>query len=145
MSEGRGSRDGQKVKSPVDQELLFDLDFFDPEDDGAGGEAVQFFYFCEGVFEFSEGAGVEEEDHFDEVSIGVISIDWGVGAGDTDFVFREKACNLGDDAWAVVDGKADVIGGFGLIDGDELAITAVGEEAAVRVGMAHRAGCFGKV
>ena len=56
------------------------LELFNPEDDRAGGDAVEFFDFCECCFERAEGAGVEKEDHFDEFGVGVIRVNGGVGA-----------------------------------------------------------------
>ena len=74
---------------------------------------------------------MEEEDEVDEVGVGFAGVDGRVGAGDADACFGEGGGDFGDDAGAVGDGEADVVGGLGVLDGAELAVLFVGEEAAV--------------
>jgi len=68
---------------------------------------------------------------------GIGGIDGRVGAGDADAVVGEDFGDLGDDAGAVGDVEADVIGRGGLADGEDAAVFAVREEAAVAGGQAE--------
>jgi hypothetical protein len=89
-----------------------------PKYHGAISEAVQIFDLGEGYFQFSERAGVKQEDHLDKVSVGVIGIDGRVGAGNSNLVFGEDGGNFGNHAGAIGDGKTHVIGSSGVVDCD---------------------------
>ena len=88
---------------------------------------------------------MEEEDHVNEVGVGGFRVHRGVGAGDADASIREDLCDFSDDAGAVGDVEADVVGGFGLLNRHEAAFFRIGKEAAVTGGLAERAGGFDEV
>jgi len=115
---------------------------FDPEDDGAVGEASEFFDFKEGGLELTKGAFVKEEDHFNEFGVGVIGVDGGVGSGDPDLVRSEDGRDVSDDPGLVFDRETDVVGGDAGVDFEELPFFVAGEEAPVGTGVA---GGFGKI
>ena len=111
-----------------------------PEDHGAGGEAVEGFDFGEGFAQEAEGAGVEKEDHVDEVLVGVVRIDGRVGAGNADAGIGEDGGDFGDHAGAVGHLEAHIGRGGGVLDGDDLAVAAVREEATMTSRLVLEAG-----
>lgn len=51
------------------------LESLDPEDHGPIGHAVEGFDLLEGVLELAERAGVEKEDHVDELGVRLVGLD----------------------------------------------------------------------
>ena len=88
---------------------------------------------------------MEQENHIDEFGVGVGGVDGGVGAGDADAVVGEDSGDFCDDAGAVGDIEADVVGGGGFLDGDEGSRIAIRQETAVVGGVGEIAGGLDEV
>ena len=73
---------------------------------------------------------MELEDHFDEFSVRVLGIDGGVCSRNANVMICENGRDFCDDAWAVIDRKADVVRSFRFVDWDELSFALVGEESS---------------
>ena len=121
------------------------LQLLNPEHDRFAVDAVELLDLGEGLLEEAEGAGVKKEDHVDEIGVGGFWIHGGVGAGNADAGFCESLRDFSDDAGAIGDIEADVVGGFGFFDGHQAALFGVRKEAAVAGGLTKGTSGFDEV
>ena len=97
----------------------------DAEHDWSGVDAVEGFDMGECMLQLTEWAGVQEEDHIDELGIRVGWIDRRMSAGDSDSMVGKDPGDFCDDARSVCHVKSDIIRGRCIADWDESAGRAV--------------------
>ena len=71
------------------------------------------------LLQFTEWAGVQEEDHIDELGIRVGWIDRRMRAGNSDSMVGEDPGDFRDDARSVCHVESDIISGGCIADWDE--------------------------
>lgn len=124
-------------------ETVPELEGFDAEDHRAGGDAIEILDVQKGLFQLAERTGVKKEDHFEKVGVGIVGIDGGVGAGDSDLMFGKDGGDFGDHPRLVIDRETHVIGSFGVVDFAERTGSLVREKAAVGSGVTSGLGEVG--
>ena len=112
----------------------------DAEHDWSGVDAVEGFDMGECMLQLTEWAGVQEEDHIDELGIRVGWIDRRMSAGDSDSMVGKDPGDFCDDARSVCHVKSDIIRGRCIADWDESAGRAIRQESAMATWGGKRAG-----